>query len=273
MIKIKHTPPISQAIPLSPDDLIRVEIISSTVPAELTLEGSCYNSQGDIVPFIETLNVTVALTPTAFNIRLGYEFLFSAVLHTRTSGIPDGSCYCRMSLCKSESSAAFPFRKLLAQGYVATTASIGYGSLAILGAPTDHFFSEHIEITPPGAGLAAEFICPDFTRLKIQVVHGTFTTNAVVSNRALSLDFTMPPAADFRFIIINSVSASQTILFSFGVNLSEASWTSLSTQNQSIPEINLFPGSSLKITAFNLNAGDVLTDLGLLVLRQTIPFN
>jgi len=273
LIKIKHAPPISQAIPLSPDDLIRVEIISSTVPVEIILEGSCFNSQGDIVPFIETLNVTVALTPTAFNIRLGYEFLFSAVLHTRSSGIPDGSCYCRMSLCKSETGGVFPFRKLLAQGYVATTASIGYGSAAILGAPTDHKFMENIEIPNPAPGSNFELVCPDFTCLKLIALQFTLICSATVATRGSQVKISLPPASPLFFMDsqISTASTSYRYLCSNSNYNTAAAFDA--TFKIPLPDIFLYPGTTISSNIFSLQVDDQLSTISLLTLRKTIPFS
>ncbi len=273
MRKPKFDPPIIQAIPLSPDDLIEVQMLSSSVPVTLDLEGTCYNDQGDIVSFQQQLTVAAALTLTTVRFRLGYLFLLSAVLHTRTSGIPDGACYCRMTLVKSESGGVFPHRKLLSQGYVSTTGSIGYGSSAIQGPPTDHTFIESITQTDPAAGVDFTFTCPDFTRLTILYLEFLFTSDATVISRFPTLELIRPPANPINFSCRDTVLASTSRDYMFG-QFGDSITSIFDRQDWlAIGNLILEPGSSIRSRVISIQAADQVSDLSIYCKRQTIPFN
>ena len=272
MKAIKFQLPEYLAIPASPDDLIQIESFSSSNPVDLICEGVAMNKDGDIVPFLFNFTVSLNLTLETFRFRLGYNFLISIVIHTRTSGIPDGSCYLRLTLVQEETGGVFPHRKLLSQGYISQFASIGYGSAAITGLPREHFFIQNIEIADPGAGNEINFICPGFTSLEIISFRFTFTTSAAVATRLCSLVVSMPPGQPHNFPAYTAQTAGLNIDYTFFENADPAN-TILATQELgNIPRLILQPGCVLETLTNNFVGADQYTSISLLVKRQTIPF-
>jgi len=273
MKPFKYPTPDYLAIPASPNDLIQIEAVSSAGTLSLVCEGIAMNSQGELIPFLFPFSVSTLNTLTILRFRLGYNFLISIVVHTRTASIPDGACYVRLSLVQSETGGEFPHRKLLSQGYVSTISSIGYGSAAISGAPRDNYFVEHISIPDPAAGLPANFNCPNFSCLEIITAVFTYSTSAAASNRIGYLEYTLPSGQPIKYQMINSHTLSTTVRYNF----SNCSNQTFNIANQvcftPIPTLFLMPGSSLELFCNNAQAADQVTAASLLVKRHTIPFS
>lgn len=264
--------PQYQAIPLSPDDLIQVEAISSTTPITLDIEGTCLNNDGVLVPFQAQLPVPTALTPTILRFRLGYLFLLSCVVHCRDAGVPDGSCYIRLTLVNDISGGFYPNRKVLSEGYISTYASVGYGSAQVNGAPTDHYYVDNIAITQPAAGANFSYVCPDYTRLNILNLMGTLTNDANVATRRPIFTLTRPSAGTHQFRQGQDQTAGQTAHYCLNQTNSSYGLINPNASNGMLPILFLEPGCTIASAVNSIQVGDQWSNISLFVLRRTIPF-
>lgn len=264
--------PQYQAIPLSPDDLIQVESISSTFPMTLDIEGTCMNNDGNIVPFQSQQIISAGVTPTTTRFRLGYLFLLSCVVHCRDAGVPDGSCFTRVTLVQDQSGGFYPNRKLLTEGYISTYASIGYGSNGIQGIPSDHFFIENIAVADPAAGANVDYQIPDYTELKIISLSVQMLSDANVASRQFAYRVSLPPAATHNFKVNVTQNNGANYNYIGFLAAYDVPGTTANSRNVSIPEIILYPGCTLSAVLFNIQVGDQFSDFSILALRRTIPF-
>jgi len=260
------------AIPLSPDDLIQIETVAVSFPISIEIEGTALDSTGNLVPFRFIQDITSSLTVLSQQFRLGYQALLSIVAHTRTASIPDGDCYSRLTLIKSFTNSVFPHRKLLAEGYISTVASIGYGSPSINGAPSDHFFSTLIEVASPVAGANFEFVVPGFTFLKIYCISFLYTSSADVTSRTPAIRYVLPSAQPLIFAGNTFNVASEAITYMYYQFPLLATINNPKIKNQSIPILNANPGTTINSLINNIQSADTVTEISILALRKTIPF-
>lgn len=266
------TLPTYQAIPLSPDDSLLIDVISSTTPVTIILEGTAINIDGALVPFHFELLVPTALTPTQLIALLGYQFLLSVTAFTRTASIPDGSCFIRLLLVQRLTSGVYPHRKLLAQGYISTFASIGYGSSSINGTDSDHHYLENISIANPAAGAGFSFLCPDYTELKILHLNFTLTTDATVANRFVDFTVQLPPGANSSCRTPTAHTAGLSCFYSLAPLSPQQGNPSLAKLIATITLTEMQSACQFIISVLNIQAGDQFSNISLLVLRKTIPF-
>ena len=262
----------SQVIPLSPDDLLQLTTIAVSFPIVIEIEGTALDLSGALVPFRFVQNISATITPTTNQFRLGYSALLSVVVHTRTASIPDGDCYCRLTLVKSLSRSVYPARKLLTEGYLATYASIGYGSSSINGAPSDHYFIQNIALADPAAGNDVAFIIPVFTEVIVQIFSFTLVCSVNVVNRIPSITITLPGGASHILKYISSITASQTVRFFCSAQLIDLANAANNIVKLATPTLTLNNGATLSSSIGNLNVTDQITDASVLLKRKTVPF-
>lgn len=259
------------AVPLSPDDLLELTTVAVSFPITLEIEGTALDKSGNLVPFRFIQDISATVTPTTNQFRLGYQALLSVVVHTHTATIPDGDCYCHLTLVKSASRGVFPHRKVLALGYVSTIASIGYGSSSINGAPTQHFFQQNISIAAPATGSDFAFVTPNHSYLKIKMLTLTFQSDATAGNRIIRFSLTLPPGNLHFFGCPTSHAASSTKLYFFGADGFLDDFTMSNFFLTGMPSLTLTPGTTLSSSIKTMQATDQISDIALLVERTTVP--
>lgn len=264
--------PEFSVIPISPNDNLQIEAISSIVPINLEIEGIALDKRGDLVPFHFSLDVVTAVTLTTLVSHLGYQALLSVSVITRTSSIPDGACYVRLAIVQEQTRAVYPFRKLLSQGYVSTYSSIGYGSSAINGAPSNHEFLVNLSLTNPGIGLPLAYSISDYTRLTILAFRFQFATSAVAVTRDPFISITLPPGNTHIFAATQTIAISDTKNFEFAPGLAEHNNLPVNTSYTPLPPLILEPGSTLGVNAISIQIGDQISNIALLCLQRIIPF-
>jgi hypothetical protein len=263
----------SQVIPLSPDDLLELTTVAVTFPIVIEIEGTALDLAGALVPFRFVQNISASVTPTTNQFRLGYSGLLSVVVHTHTAAIPDGDCYCHLTLVKSASRGVFPHRKLLAQGYIATLSSIGYGSSSNNGPPIDHSFIQNIAIANPAAGADFAFVCPAFTYLEVISLTLDFISDATVVNRTVVLTITMPPGNIHSYPAEVLQVASLTRKYTFTPTPNVVSPGSSFFVTGQLPNLGLQNSMTLSSAVQSIQPADQLDNISILVKRHTTPFS
>lgn len=127
---------------------------------------------------------------------------------------------------------------------------------------------ELLEQRNPAAGSAFIFQIPGETWVRLSVVRFTLTTSAAVANRYASVDIRDGDQSVIaRFMSPNALAASLTRGYTF---IPEFGGFTSSAGNEEIGPLTdawLFPGSSVRITAANLDAADQISGAFLYTYR------
>ncbi len=263
--------PVYQAIPLSPDDLIEVTTHALVSGLELWIEGTAFNEQGAIIQFSEMHPIVNTSIPESSRFRLGYKFLLSVVGHFRDSAVPDGQVHAQISLVKSPQANVYNHRKLLAQGYISRSMSIGYGSTAFNNVNSEHLYCADTIVGDPGAGQPILFTIPALSRYHILNVRYTFTTSAAAANRFIQVGIDYGNGLQQFFNSFISIPASRIVAVQHSQFPTVVYDTTLGVLTVYMPILYLESNMTFNVTAINLQAGDAFSDITVATQRRAIP--
>jgi hypothetical protein len=245
------------ALYVTPDDYLRVAVLTSSSTSGLTLGLRILSPEGVIRNQVESLDGATVNTITTKTFPMGEGFLLGVVASNLGGGLADAVCFVSIGLQRG-SPNTLPYQ-ILAQDYVTNQFCVQWPAPPVRST-TSVTVSTYTPVslagTAPAAGAEFVYTIPAGKALHVTSVYVTFVASAVVGGRQNQL--IIDDGTNILAICPNpvNVTANQSVAITWGSGLPTNSAVLLGLISILLQDQDLAPGWRIRSFTRNIDVGD-----------------